>query len=73
MAKQENHLLSCLNAGSSHWQYHHNSAEYGSKQPHYQVNRIQVNQNTGDRWILTLGIIGTIGFLVMLAVKTIFI
>jgi len=64
MSKQES-LLDTLNSGASYWQYRYNPAEYESKQPHEQAN-----QNTDDTWIILLGILATIGFLVLLAVKT---
>jgi hypothetical protein len=64
MAKQESQLLDNLNGSASYWQYRYNQAEYEKKQPY-----IQVNQNTDDTWFIMLGILGTIGFLVLLAVK----
>jgi hypothetical protein len=65
MAKQESRLLDYLDASSAYWQYRHNP-EYESKQPHEQAS-----QNTDDTWILLLGILGTIGFLALLILKTI--
>ncbi len=70
MAKQEERLLDYLDSGSAYWQYRHNP-EYESKQPHGQAIQNRANQNTDDTWIILLGIIGTIGFLILLAVKTI--
>ena len=64
MAKQESQLIDNLDGSASYWQYRYNQAEYESKQPY-----IQVNQNTDDTWFIMLGILGTIGFLVLLAVK----
>lgn len=66
MIKQETKLLDYMDSGTAYWQYRHNPAEYQSKQPHEQVN-----QNTNDTWIIMLGILGTIGFLILLAIKTI--
>ena len=64
MRKQESQLLDILDGSASYWQYRYNPAEYERKQPHKQAN-----QNTDDTWIILLGIIGTIGFLALLAVK----
>ena len=66
MTKQETKLLDYMDASTAYWQYRHNSAEYDSEQLHEQAN-----QNTDDKWIMLLGILGTIGFLVLLAIKTI--
>ena len=63
MSKQES-LLDTLNSGASYWQYRYNPAEHERRQPHKQAN-----QNTDDTWIILLGILATIGFLVLLAVK----
>ena len=64
MAKQESQLLDILDGSASYWQYRYNPAEYERKQPYKQAN-----QDTDDTWIILLGIIGTIGFLALLAVK----
>ncbi len=64
MAKQETKLLDYLDASSAYWQYRYNPAEYVKKPPHEQAN-----QNTDDTWIILLGILGTIGFLTLLALK----
>ena len=66
MAKQERQVLDNLVGSASYWQYRHNPAEYEIKQPVQQVK-----QNTDDTWIILLGILGTIGFLVMLVKETI--
>ena len=66
MAKQESKLLDYLDASSAYWQYRYNPAENVKKPPHEQAN-----QHTDDTWIMLLGILGTIGFLVLLAIKTI--
>jgi hypothetical protein len=66
MAKQESRLLDYLDAGTAYWQYRYNPAEDGKKQPHEQAN-----QATDDTWIILLGILGTIGFLALLILKTI--
>ena len=66
MIKQETKLLDYMDSSTAYWQYRHNSTEYDSKQLHEQAN-----QNTDDKWIMLLGILGTIGFLVLLAIKTI--
>ena len=65
MVKQESKLLDYLDASSAYWQYRHNPAENERKQPHEQAN-----QSTDDSWILLFGILGTIGFLVLLVFKT---
>ena len=65
MAKQERQLLYNFDVGSTYWQYRHNQAQYEIKTPHQQAN-----QNTDDTWVILLGVIGTIGFLVLLAKAT---
>lgn len=64
MIKQERQLLDNLNGSAAYWQYRHNPAEYEIEQPYKQVSR-----NTDDTWIILLGILGTIGFLALLASK----
>jgi len=64
MSKQESKLLDYLDASAAYWQYRYNPAENERKQPHEQAN-----QNTDDIWIILLGILGTIGFLALLALK----
>jgi hypothetical protein len=64
MSKQESKLLDYLDASSAYWQYRYNPVEYVRKQPDEQAN-----QNTDDTWIILLGILGTIGFLALLALK----
>ncbi len=64
MTKQESQLLDNLDGSAAYWQYRYNQAESESKQPY-----MQVNQNTDDTWFIMLGILGTIGFLALLAVK----
>ena len=64
MAKQESQLLDNLDGSAAYWQYRYNPAEYERQQPHKQAD-----QNTDDTWIILLGILGTIGFLTLLAVK----
>jgi hypothetical protein len=66
MIKQESKILDYQDAGTAYWQYRHNPAENQRTQPHEQAN-----QNTDDTWIMLLGILGTIGFLILLAIKTI--
>ena len=66
MVKQESKLLDYLDSGTAYWQYRHNPAEFESKQPHEQTN-----QSADDTWIILLGILGTIGFLILLVLKTI--
>ena len=66
MTKHESKLLNYLDSNSAYWQYDLNPAENQIKQPHGQAN-----QHADDTWILLLGILGTIGFLILLAVKTI--
>lgn len=66
MTKQESKLLNCLNSNSAYWQYGLNPAENQRKQPHGQAK-----QQADDTWIMLLWILGTIGFLILLAVKTI--
>ena len=63
MTKQES-LLDNLDGSASYWQYRYNPAEYERQQPHKQADH-----NTDDTWIILLGILGTIGFLALLAVK----
>jgi len=65
MSKQESKILDYMDAGTAYWQYRHNPAEDQIKQPHGQEY-----QSTGDTWIILLGILGTIGFLILLAIKT---
>ena len=65
MTKQETKLLDYLDASAAYWQYRHNPVEYERKQP-----QEQANQNTDGTWIILLGILGTIGFLAMLILKT---
>ena len=65
MTKQESKVLDYLDSSAAYWQYRHNPAVYERKQPHEQAN-----QNTDDTWIILLGILGTIGFLALLAFKT---
>ena len=69
MSKQESRLLDYLDASAAYWQYRHNP-EYESKQPHRQANQNQTSQNTDDTWIILLGILGTIGFVILLVLKT---
>ena len=64
MSKQERQVLDNVDASTSYWQYRHNPVEYERQQPHKQAD-----QNTDDTWIILLGILGTIGFLTLLAVK----
>lgn len=64
MTKQESQLLDNLDGSASYWQYRYNPAEYERQQPHKQTD-----QNTDDTWFILLGILGTIGFLALLAVK----
>jgi hypothetical protein len=64
MAKQERQVLDNLDACTSYWQYRHDRAEYERPQPYEQAN-----QNTDDTWFIVLGILGTIGFIALLAVK----
>jgi len=64
MTKQETKLLDYLDPSAAYWQYRHNP-EYKSKQPYEQAN-----QNTDDTWIMLLGILGTIGFVILLVLKT---
>ena len=68
MSKQEKRLLDYLDSSAAYWQYRHNP-EYESKQPHEQAIQNQASQNTDDTWIILLGILGTIGFLTLLATK----
>jgi len=71
MSKRESKVLDYVDSNTAYWQYRHNPAEYESKQPHEQAIRNRANQNTDDTWIMLLGILGTIGFLILLAIKTI--
>lgn len=64
MTKQERQLLDNLDSSTAYWQYRYNQVEYERKQPHEQAN-----QNTDDTGIILLWILGTIGFLVLLAAK----
>ena len=65
MIKKERQILDNMDGSAAYWQYRHNPAEYEREQPYKQVN-----QNTDDSWFILLGILGTIGFLALLAVKT---
>ncbi len=64
MIKQERQILENMDGSAAYWQYRHNPAECEREQPYKQVN-----QNTDDSWFILLGILGTIGFLALLAVK----
>ena len=64
MAKQESQLIDNVDGSASYWQYRYNQSGHERIQPY-----MQVNQNTNDTWFIMLGILGTIGFLVLLAVK----
>ncbi len=64
MTKQESQLLDNMDGSAAYWQYRNNPAEYERKLPYQQVS-----QNTDDTWFILLGILGTIGFLALLAVK----
>jgi hypothetical protein len=66
MSKQESKVLDYMDAGTAYWQYRHNPVENQKKQLYEQAN-----QATNDTWIILLGIIGTIGFVIMLVLKTI--
>jgi len=65
MAKQERQLLCNSDIGAAYWQYRHNPAQYGIKQPPKRAN-----QDADDTWVRLLWILGTIGFLVVLAKTT---
>ena len=69
MSKQEKRLLDYLDASAAYWQYRHNPG-YEGKQPHEQAIQNQASQNTDDTWIILLGILGTIGFVILLVLKT---
>ena len=62
MTKQETHILDNWDSSAEYWQYRYNQTECERKQPHKQAN-----QNTDDTGIILLWILGTIGFLVLLA------
>ena len=64
MSKQERQVLDYLDGSAAYWQYRYNPAECERKPPHEQAN-----QNTDDSWIILLGILATIGFLALLALK----
>jgi len=66
MAKQERQLLCNFDVGSAYWQCRHNPAEYEIKQPPKQANQ----NTTDDTWVMLLWILGTIGFLAVLAKTT---
>lgn len=66
MAKQERQLIYNSDGNASNWQYRQNPAEYQREQP-----LKQENQSADDSWILLLGILGTLVFLVFLVKETI--
>ena len=70
MSKQESKVLDYMDSDTAYWQYRHNPSEYESKQSYEQAIHDRANQSADDTWIILLGILGTIGFLVLLAIKT---
>ena len=65
MTKPEGQLFDNREGSAAFWQHGHNPAEYERQQPHKQAN-----PNRGDSWTIFLGILFTIGFIVLLAVTT---
>jgi len=65
MTKQERQSIGNWDGCAAYWQYRHNPEQYELQQPHKQVN-----QSTDDTWVKLLWILGTIGFLAVLAKTT---
>jgi len=66
MTKRRGQLIDNWDINATFWQYRNNPAEYERQQPNEQANH-----NTDDTWVISLGILFTIGFLVLLATMTV--
>jgi len=66
MKKRTGQLFDSYDVSASFWQDRNDLAEYERRQPHEQANH-----NTNDRWITSLAIVFTVGFLVLLATTTV--
>jgi hypothetical protein len=66
MKKRVGQLLDSCDLSASFWQYRNNLAECERRQPDEQANH-----NSDDTWFTLLGIVFTIGFLVLLATTTV--
>ena len=65
MTKRVGQLFNDWDVSASFWQHRNNPAEYEVQQPN-----TQANHSTDDTWLILLGILFTIGFLVLLASTT---
>ena len=65
MTRRVGQLFDSYDVSASFWQYRNHPAEYDRRQAHEQAN-----DNADDTWITLLGIVFTIGFLVLLATTT---
>ena len=65
MRKRVGQLVDSWDVNATFWQCRNNPADYEMQQPNKQVS-----YNTDDTWIIWLGIVFTIGFLVLLATTT---
>ena len=66
MAKQERQLICNWDGSATYWQNRNNPGEYQREQP-----LKQEHQSADDSWILLIGILGTLVFLVFLVKETI--
>ena len=66
MAKQERQLICNWDGSATYWQHRNNPAECQRERPLQQEH-----QSSDDSWILLLGILGTLVFLVFLVKETI--
>ena len=66
MTKRVGQLFDSYDVSASFWQYRNSLAEYERRQPHEPADH-----NTDGTWFTLLGIVFTIGFLVLLATKTV--
>jgi hypothetical protein len=67
ITERQRQLLENLDASAAYWRYRHKPAECERKQPCKQAN-----QSPSDTWIIFLGLLGTIGFLGLLAVTVLY-
>ena len=66
MTKRVGQLFDSYDVSASFWQYRNSPGEYERRQPHEQADH-----NTDGTWFTLLGIVFTIGFLVLLATTTV--
>jgi phage shock protein PspC (stress-responsive transcriptional regulator) len=65
MTKQERQFIGNWGGCAAYWQYRHNPEQYELQQP-----QKQASQYADDTWVRLLWILGTIGFLAVLAKTT---